>query len=70
VSSEQTSCPRCHRLFVCKAAAIENCDCRQLSLSDELKAYIATKYTGCLCFHCLTALKEMTSAVNKENTSS
>jgi len=67
VSSEQTSCARCHRLFLCKAATIENCDCRQISLSDELKAYIATQYAGCLCVHCLTELKAMNSAVDKEN---
>jgi hypothetical protein len=37
-------------------AALGQCDCFELHLSDALKAELAQRYTGCLCMDCLREL--------------
>lgn len=53
---EQKQCGRCSRLFECRAGAITNCQCSGIFVSKEVRAFIASKYTDCLCFECLKKL--------------
>ncbi|WP_083940552.1 cysteine-rich CWC family protein [Rudanella lutea] len=54
--SEPTRCPRCHRPFACRAAAIRTCQCAAVPLTPAQREYIASRYKGCLCAECLQAL--------------
>ncbi|NCI45416.1 cysteine-rich CWC family protein [Sediminibacterium soli] len=54
---ETKKCPRCARPFECKVGNIAECQCSQVTLSYEQKAYIELQYTDCLCAQCLQALQ-------------
>jgi hypothetical protein len=54
---EAKGCPRCHQPFECKAGSITQCNCTQIHLSEEEKAFIADRYEDCLCLSCLKDLK-------------
>ena len=54
---EQKTCPRCSRLFECKAGAIAQCDCSTITLNAEERAFIESRYEDCLCLSCLKELK-------------
>ncbi len=53
----QQTCPRCKQAFACKADNISICQCSAILLTDEQSQYISRQYNGCLCIHCLQALK-------------
>jgi hypothetical protein len=54
---EAKQCARCRQPFECKAGSITQCNCTQICLSEEEKAFIADRYEDCLCLACLQDLK-------------
>jgi hypothetical protein len=54
---ENKHCGRCQGSFECKVDNILECQCYGVSMSDEEKAFIAEKYSDCLCRACLEAIK-------------
>jgi len=56
-SHELAYCPRCNCSFECKAGNIAHCQCYAVQLTEKEAAFIAGKYSGCLCAACMVALK-------------
>ena len=54
---EEKYCPRCKRLFECKAGSILQCQCSQLKLTENERNYIEQHYADCLCIRCLEEIK-------------
>jgi cysteine-rich CWC protein len=54
---EEKNCPRCNKIFECKAGNINDCQCSNINLSVEEQSFIETKYQDCLCIDCLKDLK-------------
>jgi hypothetical protein len=54
---ETKICPRCEQPFECKPGNISACQCNSIVLTEEEKAFIASRYEDCLCINCLTNLK-------------
>lgn len=54
---ETKMCERCNEQFECKCGDIINCDCSKVQLSVEERAFIESRYTDCLCVHCLLQLR-------------
>ncbi|WP_338870214.1 cysteine-rich CWC family protein [Spirosoma sp. SC4-14] len=50
-------CPRCQQPFLCRAGAIQVCQCQTVSLTDAQRQFIASLFEGCLCANCLRALQ-------------
>ena len=46
-------CTHCKSELVCNEAAIEQCDCKKVVLSNETTAFLASTYHKCLCNACL-----------------
>lgn len=55
------TCPRCHKEFECKIDAIQDCQCRNVTLNQIERQYIAKYFEDCLCVNCLQELKIMAS---------
>ena len=51
-------CQRCNAVFECKAGSITQCQCFDVVLSLEERAYVEQHYDDCLCKTCLLYLKE------------
>jgi len=49
-------CPRCAEPFICRNDDIIHCECVNVPLSAEDRAYIAERYDTCLCVGCLKIL--------------
>ena len=62
---ENKTCERCNTTFECKAGSITQCQCNTIQLSPDERAYIASKYTDCLCANCLLALKAEINTIHK-----
>ncbi|PWT73158.1 MAG: hypothetical protein C5B59_14040 [Bacteroidetes bacterium] len=56
-SHEEKICPRCEKSFECKSGDIAHCQCTQIHLSVEERAFIEEHYEDCLCTQCLLDLK-------------
>jgi hypothetical protein len=56
------TCARCGCKFECKPADIAHCQCSTITLSSEKLAFIASKFTNCLCANCLQELQSEFSA--------
>jgi Cysteine-rich CWC len=54
---EHKKCPRCNQFSECKPGSITQCQCFDIKLSVEQKAYIEQRYNDCLCRNCLLALQ-------------
>jgi hypothetical protein len=54
---EHKLCPRCSGLFECKVGSVTECQCLQIHLSIEERAFIEDMYDDCLCKECLLELK-------------
>jgi hypothetical protein len=54
---EQKNCPRCQKVFECKAGDVANCQCAGISLTLEERAFIEDRYSDCLCINCLSEMK-------------
>jgi hypothetical protein len=57
-SHEEKNCPRCQALFICKPGDIIRCQCFEIWLSSEERAFIEERYSDCLCRNCLEDLKK------------
>jgi chorismate-pyruvate lyase len=57
-----SSCPRCGGGFHCGVNDAGPCGCTGLVLSDELRAWLRERYSGCLCWACLRQLAETGTA--------
>lgn len=53
---EIKDCPRCKANFECKPGNITQCRCCDVKLTAEQRAYIAERYSDCLCNECLAYL--------------
>lgn len=63
---EEKHCPRCNILFECKAGDIAHCQCSSIHLSEAEAAFIATKFTDCLCAACMMAMKSEYSILQSQ----
>lgn len=54
---EQKKCSRCNALFECKIGNIADCQCNEIQLSYEERAFIENKFVDCLCIDCLHVLR-------------
>ena len=54
---EIKTCPRCKSEFECKVGSVLQCQCQAVTLTAEHHAYIAERYTDCLCVTCLSQLR-------------
>jgi len=54
---EQKQCPRCDRLFECKAGSILLCQCQTVYLTPEHLEYVNLHYNECLCSSCLKVVR-------------
>lgn len=55
---ETKKCPRCKTAFECKPGNITQCQCYDIEMTTELKAYIEQRYNDCLCKDCLEYLQQ------------
>ncbi len=62
---EPKACPRCGKMFKCKAGDVLNCQCSQVGLSEETYAYLASSYYDCLCKQCLSELELLVCRAGK-----
>jgi hypothetical protein len=54
---ETKICGRCNLAFECKAGDITQCQCYNVQLSVEERAFVEERYKDCLCANCLLQLK-------------
>jgi hypothetical protein len=50
-------CEACGGSFTC-GAKLSGCWCSEIKLSDETRAELRSRYSGCLCRECLERLSE------------
>jgi hypothetical protein len=50
--SRGLTCESCGNAFTC-GASLSGCWCAEISLSDELRAELKSRYRDCLCRECL-----------------
>jgi hypothetical protein len=55
---ESKACQRCNTSFECKPGSVTQCQCFEVVLSAEQRAYPEHRYSDCLCPKCLVQLKE------------
>jgi len=55
---DEKTCPRCQELFTCNPGDILRCQCYDIRLSVEERAFIEERYQDCLCLNCLKELKQ------------
>jgi hypothetical protein len=55
---ETKACQRCNAPFECKPGAITQCQCFDIMLTVEQRAYLEQRYNDCLCKTCLMQLQE------------
>ncbi|RAW00966.1 cysteine-rich CWC family protein [Pseudochryseolinea flava] len=61
---ETKHCPRCKISFECKSGSIGLCQCRRVSITDEVHHFINNRFSDCLCAQCL---EEMRSEYHQRN---
>ncbi|WP_153796396.1 cysteine-rich CWC family protein [Foetidibacter luteolus] len=54
---ESKTCPRCQQAFECRVGDVANCQCNGFTFTAYEKAFIAERYSDCLCAACLHELK-------------
>lgn len=55
---EEKYCPRCNKMFECKAGSITQCQCSSVQLTVAERSFIEKHYNDCLCLVCLIELKQ------------
>ena len=63
-------CPRCSRLFDCKANTPHRCNCVNIALTAAEIRFIREEMmdeNDCLCMHCLDDLRHLHAVTNKNN---
>lgn len=48
-----SKCQKCGADFACLASDIKACHCSEVHLTSEQHRYMAARWKGCLCGHCL-----------------
>ena len=56
---EQKYCQRCNATFECKVGSINLCQCSQIELTENTKAYLQQNYFDCICINCLRELQSI-----------
>lgn len=59
-------CTHCKEPITCKVEDIENCDCSKVTVSGQLRAFLANSYHKCLCNNCLEKFEKM-AEFSKDN---
>ena len=54
---EPSVCEACGAPFTC-GAKLRGCWCSEIKLSDETRAELKSRYSGCLCRQCLEKVAE------------
>lgn len=57
-SHEKKSCQRCNAVFECKPGSITQCQCFEVILTGEQRAYLEQRYSDCLCKNCLVQIQQ------------
>jgi len=60
---ETVTCPRCKTAFECRVGAILQCQCQQVTLTEEERAYINATYKECLCANCLMIIHQLPASL-------
>jgi hypothetical protein len=55
---EIKNCQRCNGAFECKPGSIIQCQCFDVVLTAEQRAYLEQYYNDCLCRSCLLQLQQ------------
>jgi hypothetical protein len=56
---ETVTCPRCKTVFECRVGSILQCQCQQVTLTEDERAFINTTYRECLCANCLIIMQKI-----------
>ena len=56
---ETKACQRCNTPFECKPGSITQCQCFEVALTAEQRAFLEQRYTDCLCRNCLMEIKKL-----------
>jgi hypothetical protein len=56
-SHEIKVCQRCNAGFECKPGSVTQCQCFEVPLPAEQRAYLEQYYNDCLCKKCLLQLQ-------------
>ncbi|WP_089778783.1 cysteine-rich CWC family protein [Chitinophaga sp. YR573] len=56
---ETVTCPRCKTAFECRVGSILQCQCQQVTLTEDERAFINETYRECLCANCLTIMQKI-----------
>lgn len=54
---ESKVCTRCNEFFECKSGNITQCQCFDITFSEEEREYLYFKYNDCLCIKCLLSIQ-------------
>lgn len=65
VVADPSTCAACGAKFSCGAALAE-CWCSQIPLSDEARAELRARYRECLCSECLRGLEDGRFSLRKD----
>jgi len=59
MNENNKNCPRCKKLFSCNPENISVCGCREITLSNETKSFLANTFYSCLCNDCLLEINHL-----------
>src|SRR6218665_2455971 len=59
----EQSCERCSAPFECRANDIRRCDCYEVELTDETRAFLKSTFFRCLCNNCLREINDKVIAL-------
>ncbi len=54
---EIKNCQRCNTVFECKPGSITQCQCFEIVLTTEQRAFLEQRFTDCLCNNCLVQVQ-------------
>lgn len=63
------SCSRCFKPILCKKEDINNCFCKEITISDKTRNFLSKTKFDCLCGACLEHYNNLMKEVQKQSTS-
>ncbi|MDR0229436.1 MAG: cysteine-rich CWC family protein [Flavobacteriaceae bacterium] len=57
--SDNRICTHCKTPIVCNVDDIDNCDCTQVTVSNDTRMFLANSFHKCLCNACLKKFDKM-----------
>lgn len=57
--SKSKVCTHCKSEIICNVDDINNCECKEISISNSTRLFLASSFHKCLCNNCLTKFDEM-----------